>query len=840
MLKGVGMAENKTNKLVGHDYSTPDLVAKVTGKARYAEDFRVDGMLFAKLLLSPMPHARVTRIDSSAALAMPGVKAILTVDDLPPVVEGANLGEGIIASTLSERGLTNEPLYVGDPILAVAAVDELTATEAIEKIQVDFEPLPFAVDPIESLRPGGANARTQGNVWVRPAPAPPPAQGAPAPAPTGPKVQELKWTDQDFAAASDGKLPLGKHTDEWTVGDVEAGFKEADLVLDETFVGANTSHQPLETRTSMAYWQNGKLYMHCSTQSTMRTVSAVARWVGIDPANVVIISEFTGGGFGSKGSSSVFTAVAALLSKKANAPVMMRITRDDEHHIGRARPALHSRIKIGFRKDGRITALDGFIIVDNGPYDVVSDSRSAGDHISLSYQPLAMRWRMLTVLTNTPPRGAQRAPGGFQGNALMAPILGKAARKLGIDEVAIHRINAPEGKARFGALNPRGQQNYVTSAFLKNALDKGAELFRWEERKARSGKRVGSKARGVGVAVSAYSAGSMGFDGLLVIKPDGRVMIQSGIGNLGTESVFDCHRVAAEVLGVPWEKCDVTWGNTSKNVPNTCGQGGSQTTHAMTRAAHAAASDAKKKLQEIAAKTLGGTPESYQVANERVSSGGRSLTFAQAAQKAIELGGKFDGHELPQDVNAYTKRSAAALAGQGLMGVARDNYGRDGTSKSYVAGFAEVEVDTETGVYKVLDFLAVADVGTILHPRNLGGQILGGVMLGLGHARGQHWVYDQRYGVPLAKRFYTSKPPTILDAPQHMQWAALDVPDPETPVGARGVGEAPVGAGFGAIVNAIAAAVGDEVFRRAPVTPDKILMALENGRPMHEALKANV
>jgi xanthine dehydrogenase molybdenum-binding subunit len=834
------MAENTTAKLVGQNYTTPDLVAKVTGKAKYAEDFRVDGMLFAKLLLSPMPHARVVRIDTSAAAAMPGVKAILTVDDLPPVVEGANLGEGIIASTLSERGLTNEPLYVGDPILAVAAVDELTAAEAIEKIQVDFEPLPFVVDPLESLRPGGPNARTQGNVWVRPAPAPAPPQGGAAPPPTGPKVQELKWTNEDFAAAADGKLPLGKHTDEWQVGDVEAALKEADLVLDETFVGANTSHQPLETRTAMAYWQNGKLYMHCSTQSTMRTVSAVARWVGIDPADVVIISEFTGGGFGSKGSSSVFTAVAALLSKKANAPVMMRITRDDEHHIGRARPALHSRIKVGFRKDGRIAALDGFIIVDNGPYDVVSDSRSAGDHISLSYQPLAMRWRTLTVLTNTPPRGAQRAPGGFQGNALMEPILAKAGRKLGIDEVAIHRINAPEGKAKFGALNPRGQQNYVTSAFLKNALDKGAELFRWQERKAQSGKRIGSKARGIGVAVSAYSAGSMGFDGLLVIKPDGRLMIQSGIGNLGTESVFDVHRVAAEILGVPWDKCDVTWGNTSKNVPNTCGQGGSQTTHAMTRAAHAAATDAKQKLQEIAATALGGSPDSYRVANERVSSGGRSLTLAQAAQKAIEVGGKFDGHELPEGINAYTKRSATALAGQGLMGVARDTYARDGTSKSYVAGFAEVEVDVETGVYKILDYLAVADVGTVIHPRNLGGQIVGGIMLGLGHARGQHWVYDQQYGVPLAKRFYTSKPPTILDAPAHMQWAALDIADPESPVGARGVGEAPVGAGFGAIVNAISAALGDEIFRRAPVTPDKILLALEHNRPMHEALKANV
>ena len=214
----------------------------------------------------------------------------------------------------------------------------------------------------------------------------------------------------------------------------------------------------------------------------------------------------------------------------------------------------------------------------------------------------------------------------------------------------------------------------------------------------------------------------------------------------------------------------------------------------MTRAAHAAASDAKKKLQEIAAKTLGGSPESYRVAGERVSSGGRSMTFAQAAQKAIELGGSFDGHELPADINSFTKTSATALAGQGLMGVARDNYGRDGISKSYVASFAEVEVDVETGHSAIFDFAAVADCGTVIHPRSLGGQILGGSMLGIGHAIAQKWVYDQHYGVPLAKRFHYSKPPTILDAPARMQWAALDIPDPETPVGARGIGEAPVSA----------------------------------------------
>src|SRR5580765_2927425 len=177
----------KTNKLVGTNYTTPDLVAKVTGKARYAEDWKADGMLFTKLLLSPMPHARVTHLDVSAALAMPGVKAILTADDLPGSQAGATLGENVVSTAQGERPLTMEPVYEGEPILAVAAVDELTAAEAIEKIVIEFEPLPFSVDPIESLRPGGSNARVQGNVWARPVAPPAGAgrQGAAAPAAAG-------------------------------------------------------------------------------------------------------------------------------------------------------------------------------------------------------------------------------------------------------------------------------------------------------------------------------------------------------------------------------------------------------------------------------------------------------------------------------------------------------------------------------------------------------------------------------------------------------------------------------------------------------------------------------
>ena len=829
------------HKLIGKDYETPDLYAKVTGQAKYAEDYHAEGMLFCKLLLSPLPHARVKHLDVRQALAMPGVKAILMAGELPPPADSlTDNGTVIRANPKSERALTMEPLYQGEPILAVAAVDELTAAEAIEKIRIDFEPLPFVIDPLESLRPGGPNPRTDGNIWVRP-PAPAAVAGSPPPPPPPPTIGELKWTEADFEEAKQGRLPLGKTPDEWSYGDVEAGFRNAALVLDETFVTPDTSHQTLETRSAMAYWQNGKVYVYTGTQSTAQTVPAIARWLNIDVSKVVLISEYTGGGFGSKVTAGISLIIPALLSKKANAPVMMRISREEETFIGRARPSLLGRMKAGFSSDGRIIALDMFVICNNGPYDAGGDVPSSGRIVSLLYQPQAMRLRGATILTNTPPRSAQSSPGGMQGIAIIEPVIAKAARKLGIDQVAIRRINCPEGKAPFGPA-VQGKRPYATSAFLKEALDRGAEQFKWSERVARTPKRIGTKVRGVGVSLSCYVGGTIGFDGILIIKPDGRLSILSGIGNLGTESVIDVHRVAAEILGVPWEKCDITWGDSSKNLPFTCVSGGSQTTHAMTRAAYATAMDARKKLQEIAAKKLGGKPENYDVANERVfrKGSGAGMTLAQAAKYAIQLGGIYDGHEASPDLNKVTKASLAALAGQGLVAAAKDNYPRDGATFSYVASFAEVEVDVETGKYYIVDFLAYADVGSVIHPRALGGQILGRSTLGIGHAIGQKWVFDPHYGAMLSTRFSQSKPPTILDIPVDMQWAALDIPDPETPVGARGVGEPPVGGGCASILNALSDALGDEIFRRAPVNADTILTSLEAGRPMQHPLMAHI
>lgn len=804
-------------KLIGKDYTTTDLRSKVTGQARYAEDFRAEGMVFLKLLLSPMPHARVRSLDPSAALAMPGVEGIITADDLPDV------------DAPNEAGLTNEPLYEGEPILGVAAVDEQTASNAIEAIRIEFEPLPFCVDPLDSLRPGGPNARLEGNTMV------------------DRQLATLKWTETEMAELATGQLPMGgAYAAEWSVGDVETGLAASDLVIDESIYHQSLGHQPLETRSCMAYWENGKVYVYGSTQSTARTVGAVARWAEVEPENVVLVAEFCGGGFGSKGAGSTSMRFPIVMSKKIGKPVMMRISRREEDFIGRARPAVQARAKIGFRSDGRILAMDLFTVGDAGPYGRSGDHMSLGNIASLVYQPENMRIRGLPVYTNTPPRAAQRAPGGEQAVSMLAPLIDQAARKLGIDRAEIIRLNAPSGQARFGAPGRDGQQGNTSSAFVQEALDKGLDAFNWSERIARSGERNGSKATGLGIALSSFSAGSSGMDGLMVLRPDGRLQIQTGVGNLGTESFSDCARAAAEAIDMPWEKVELVWGATDRNLPWSAMSVGSQTTHAHTRAHWATGLDLRRKMQELAALDLGGTADDYEVGGERVfRRGNRSqgLSFAQAAERAVDLGGKFDGHELPDDLNGMTTAAATALAGRGLMGVAKDTFDTGGRVMSFVVGFAEVEVDVETGAIRLVDYLGSADCGTIVHPRLLGGQILAGGIQGFGIALSQKWTFDRRWGLSVAKRFYNNRPPSILDVPHEhpMGWAAAEVPDPFNPLGAKGIGEPAIGAGSAAVLCAIADALGGEGhFYRSPVTTDMILTKLEQIAPAHDRLMNHV
>lgn len=796
--------------LIGKNFTPPDIHGKVTGKAKYAEDFRAEGMLYARLLTSPIPHARVLRLDVSAALRMAGVVAVMTADDVPAMPGVAN------------PILTNEPAYVGDPILAVVAVDEKTAEDAIQAINLIFERLPFTTDPLDSLSPNGAHARTQGNV------------GNSA---MQDEFRSIHWTEDQMAQAREGRLPEGETAREWSFGDVEAGFAAASLVLDESFVTASHSHHSMEPRSVMSYWENGKCFVYGSSQSQSFPIPNLAAYIGIEPEDLVFIAEYCGGGFGSKGSGYPSMSIPAHLSRLTGRPVMLRISREEEYYIGSARHGFQGRVKLGFQPDGRITAADLFLIQDNGANAGFSDWLSAGDALTLVYTPMAMRYRGIPVFTNTPLRGAQRGPGQNQLAVAIEPLLDKAAQQLGIDPLEIRRINAPGQDAKYGS-----HQDPITSSYLPEALAMGAQQFDWAAKRAQSGQRKGSKVIGVGVGQAYHSAGSNGFDGLVRITPDGKLHIHTGIGNLGTYSHTATSRVAAEVLKCNWDNCIVERGDSRRHLPWNLGQFGSNTSFTMTRTNYVAAVDALEKLLEIAAIELGGVADDYDIGEERVfrkTDPSVSITYAQAATRAIALGGRFSGQTTPEDINAMTRRSVAGLAGTGLIGVAKDNLAKDGTVPALAAGFIQIELDVETGKYEILDYLGVADCGTVLHPQGLGVQIKGAANMGFGMAGFERHTYDPQNGLPASVSLHQAKIPTILDVAPAMNWAAVDLPDPQNPVGAKGIGEPIQGCAAAALVCAISDALGGHYFNRVPITADMIVNAA-SGRPQsHMPLQTN-
>jgi CO/xanthine dehydrogenase Mo-binding subunit len=794
--------------LIGKNFTPPDIYGKVTGKAKYAEDYRADGMVFCRILGSPMPHARVKKIDASAALKLKGVLGVLTAKDVPAFPPPQN------------PILTDEPHFVGEPILAVAAETEQLAQDAIDLIKIEYEPLPFVVDPLDSLHPGGPNARSDGNV-------------------ANPRIkyQTIKWTARDFAMAGDDKLPMGEPAGQWTYGDLEAGFKSAKLVLDESFVIGAQCHHCLEPRSAMAYWQNGKVFVFGYSQSQTNAVPGLARYCGVEPKDLVFVAEYCGGGFGSKGNAYPEMAIPAHMSRKINRPVMMRIARHEEYAIGRGRAGFQGRIKVGFREDGRVVAMDAYVVAENGANIGFWDFENFGHTLSVVYQPMAMRWRGIPVLTNTPARGPQRGPGENQTAIAMEPILDKAARQLGVDRLAIRLINAPDSNAKHGE-----KQEPVTSAFLKDALEKGAARFKWEEKLKLSGQRRGSKVVGVGIGSAFHSAGQTGFDGLVRITPDGKTHIHTGVGNLGTYSYAGTARVAAEVLKVNWDNVILERGDTRKHLPWNSPQVGSNTSFTQSRTNYVAAVDTRDKLLKIAAMDLGGKPEDYDIGGEKVflkSDPSKSLTYAKAAQRAIELGGAFSGKEMAEDLNPITKASVTALAGTGLIGVAKDKLPIRGMPPALAAGFVMIELDVETGKWEILEYLGVADCGTVIHPMSLATQVKGGAVMGLGLAASERYVLDPQIGIPANVGLLSAKPMSYLDVPSEMQWDAVDKADPSSPLGSRGIGEPLMGCAAAALINAIADALGGHYFNRTPVVPDMIVNAIAKRPQSHKVLAAN-
>jgi CO/xanthine dehydrogenase Mo-binding subunit len=309
--------------------------------------------------------------------------------------------------------------------------------------------------------------------------------------------------------------------------------------------------------------------------------------------------------------------------------------------------------------------------------------------------------------------------------------------------------------------------------------------------------------------------------------------VHAGIGNLGTFSYAECSRVVAEFLNVAWENVTIERGDTRKGTPWNNGQFGSNTTFTHSRAYYVAAMDAKAKLLEIAAKDLGGAPADYDLDAEKVvhkTDRAKSMTYAQAATRAIALGGKFAGQEVPGDINDITKEAVKVVAGKGLVGVAKDTLPGAGTVPGLCTAAIQVEVDMETGHVEIVDYLGVADCGQVMSPKGFSGQITGGAVMGFGLAMSERYVYDPQNGFPLNRGFHDGHLPTYLDVPVKMDAAAIEKKDPQNPVGSRGIGEPAQGCAAAALLCAISDALGGKLFNRTPVTADMVLNVAA-GRP---------
>ena len=755
------MPENPKYKLIGQNYELPDLVAKVTGRAKYAEDFRADGMLFAKLLLSPVPHARIRRVDASAALAMPGVVAVITGEDIPKPQQPMQLGEAAAAASQHASGgrARKRAALPGRADCGRGGDRRADRADAIEKIKVEYEPLPFVVDPMVTLRPGGPNPRAEGNIW-RP-----------------PQVQEMKISEAEVAELDAGRIPLLENTPD-QVGRRRRRRRLQERGLHPRRDARAPVHRP---PADGAAHGDGVLAERQAVPARLDAVGRAhgreRRAVGRHPA-----------GSGRRHQRVHRRRVRRQDSGRADDgdsgdPVEEdRPSRDDAHQRAKKRTTSAARVRafICARRSAsaRMAASLRWTCARSetaGRTPIRAMSARWAATATALYNPETMRFRGVAVLTNTPPRVSQRAPGGEQAAAMLEPMISKAARHLGVDQVEIRKINAPVTGSEFGPPPPPAaagaaaaarrrvrrsrwcagrssggraaaaggagtrhgkrsggggqvpgqqpvaaaappaapQRSFFTSCHLREALDHGASSSTGTSASCATASATAPKSRASASASAPTRPVRLRWTDCLLVRHDGKLYVHSGIGNLGTGSVMDCSRMVAEVLehavGTDARSSGATRASTWHGARRRRAARRFMRTRARTTRRRM---DAKQKLQEIAAQELGGSPDELRPSrNERVVPKGPARDDVRAGgDAAIKLGGKYDGHEMPNDINDDDEDvGRQRLAGQGLMGVARDNFGRKGNTQSWVAGFAEVEVDVETGEYQLVDYLAVAD-----------------------------------------------------------------------------------------------------------------------------------
>lgn len=741
-----------SRKILGTSPVRPDGYGKVTGRDQFGPDVLLPGMVYAKILRSPYPHARILRVDTSKAEALPGVLAVVTGRDFPELTsrEAVDAGEeSIEARFMTALCMAREKVHFkGQPVAAVAATSTHLAEEALALIEVEYELLPVVDDPLEAMKEGA------------------------------PLLHGDLFTESLAGRGSKPSNIAGHRRLER--GDVEAGFAEADLVVEREFRTEMVHQGYIEPQNSTAWASpDGRITIWTSTQGAWDIRSQVATILQVPQGQVRVIPMEIGGGFGGK-----FTAyldpVVALLSKKCGRPVKAVMTRAEVFQATGPSSGTYIRVKIGAKRDGRLTAAEAFLVYDAGafPGSPVGSACVTG---LAPYKIPNFRIDGYDVVTNKPRVKAYRAPGATPVSFAVESVIDEICVKLGIDPVDLRLKNAVEPGDR------APNEVEYNSIGLKELLQRVKEHPHY--RAPLEGKHVGR-----GFAVGYWGNGSGVSTVRLSFNPDGSVNLVEGSTDIGGTRASMAMIVAAE-LGIEYEAVHPTIGDTD-TLGHNDGTGGSRTTYSTGTAVYRACQNAIAELKRRAALLMEVDPDQVSFSDGVFTApGGRSIGIRDVIKQLRKTGGPFE---------------ATGVSG----GLAR--------APSFGASLVDVAVDPETGKVTILRWTQFQDVGKAIHRAFVEGQMQGGAAQGIGWALWEAYAFQD--GHMLNPSFLDYRMPTALDLPM-IDTEIVEVPASDGPYGVRGVGEASIVSPPAAIGNAIFRAVGARL-TRLPMSPEAVWRAI--------------
>lgn len=765
------MKTTRDIKGVGLPIPRPDSPEKVTGQVQYVADIKPKGLLHAKLLRSPHAHARILKIDTSRAKALPGVRAVVTAGDIPQLKKKAPTRAHAVLAI-------DRVVFVGQPVAAVAADELAIAEEALDLIDVQYEVLAAAVDPLKSMQPGAPPVAELGTK----------ADTSEALAHSGVAAMKSDTAEPAKAVNVSQQARIQK-------GDVAKAFAESDHVLEKTYRVPMVHQGYLEPHAVLAQWDaNGLLTLWSSTQGSFNTRSEVADVLEIPENSIRVIPVECGGGFGGK-IRALCEPITAVLARVTRRPVRYVMTRREELDAGMPAPQVIIRMKTGVKRDGTLMALEAETVLESGAFSGAVLTMGAV-FIASVYKWPNFDVRGFEVLTHKPSIAAYRAPTAPQTFFAVDSHMQQIADALRLDPVEFRlRHMMQEG-------DPMANGQPWQSNGAKEVLRRIAEHPLWKNRAewSASGGKSGHGLRGTGLGIGGWIPGLQPTGATVRLNPDGSLSVLTGQVDIAGTNIA-LAQIAASAYGLDIDKIRITTGDTDV-APMTGLSAGSKTIYTVGAAVLEAAQDARRQTLEIAAGEMEASIHDLEIVDGRVVVKGvpdKAVTLASIGKKG----------------NLYMSKVPPVL------GVSHPAFAKQ--APAFAAQLARIEVDPDTGELTLHDFVVVQDAGKAINPLGVEGQMQGGAVQSLGIALTEGMMYDDT-GRLMNASLLDYRKLTAADLP-NIETIIVEVPAPAGPFGARGVGEPPIIPAPAALANAIEDATGVRL-TELPLTPERIALAL--------------